>query len=350
MNIPDEISLYSTMKPIDVIQGASISSLLKRMSQTSAQGKTLGQALHVLECMLDDPRVTIFMGLAGSLAVAGQSRLVAWLIENGLIDVLVSTGANISEDLIDALGYQIHQCQPGIDDRTLRDAGYNRFYDVYLAEKDYVSMTELIADFFATLSPDVRHSSRTLLQKFGQWLLDRGVNCILSSAARLDVPVFSPALLDSAFGDAVLISKSRGQDLLIDAVQDYVEFMSLKVDETGVIYIGGGVPKDFIQTFAVSADFLFGTAIASQRRVTIQRNSLNRTFCPHKYTLQITADSPQWGGSSGASLSEGVSWGKQKSDGFSVECYCDATIALPLLAHAIAERRPAGRVNQWLRK
>jgi deoxyhypusine synthase len=245
--------------------------------------------------MLDDPRATIFMGLAGSLASAGQARLIAWFIENGLLDVLVTTGANISEDLINALGYQYYQCPTGIDDSTLRDAGYNRLYDVCIAEKDYVSMTEVIAEFLATLSQKVTYSSRTLLQKFGNWLEERNINCILSSAARCSVPVFCPALLDSAYGDAVLISRNRGKHFLIDAVQDHVEFISLDVDETGVIYVGGGVPKDLIQTFAVSIDFLFGTTEASQRRSTIQRNSLKRTYSPHKYSLQITTDSPQWG-------------------------------------------------------
>jgi deoxyhypusine synthase len=334
------------MHPIDLVPSASVSDLLRRMSATSAQGRALGRAFEVLERMVDDPRVAVFMGVAGSLAAAGQARVLGWLVDHGLVDVLVSTGANISEDLIDALGLPYRRCPPEMDDRALRDAGYNRLYDVCIAERDYVRMTEVIAEFMSTLKPETRVSSRRFLGRFGQWLNERNIGGILSAAARRGVPVFSPALLDSAYGDAVLLSRRRGLDFTIDAVLDHVEFMSLDVDETAVVYLGGGVPKDFIQTFAVSTDFLRGTSAVLRRRGARRRGTLERVYCPHRYSVQITTDAPQWGGSSGAPLSEGVSWGKQEAGALSVDCYCDATIALPLLAHALAERGRPSRINR----
>lgn len=334
------------MRSIDVVSVTTLADLLRQMSHTSAQGRALGCVFEVLERMVDDPRVTIFMGTAGSLAAAGQARLLRWFVDHGFVDVLVTTGANISEDLVDALGLAMIRRPPDMDDRALRDAGYNRLYDVCVAERDYVRMTEVIADFMSTLKPETRLSSRRFLQHFGQWLAEHGTGGIVSAAAARGVPIFSPALLDSAYGDAALLTHRRGLPFAIDAVQDHVEFMSLAVDETAAVYLGGGVPKDFIQTFAVSTDFLLGVRDVLRRRGARRRGTLERVNCAHKYSVQITADGPHWGGSSGASLAEGVSWGKQSPGPLAVECYCDLTIALPFLAHALAETHPHRRANR----
>ena len=334
------------MRSIDVVSVTTLADLLRQMSHTSAQGRALGCVFEVLERMVDDPRVTIFMGTAGSLAAAGQARLLRWFVDHGFVDVLVTTGANISEDLVDALGLAMIRRPPDMDDRALRDAGYNRLYDVCVAERDYVRMTEVIADFMSTLKPETRLSSRRFLQHFGQWLAEHGTGGIVSAAAARGVPIFSPALLDSAYGDAALLTHRRGLSFTIDAVEDHVEFMSLDVDETAAVYLGGGVPKDFIQTFAVSTDFLLGVRDVLRRRGARRRGTLERVNCAHKYSVQITADGPHWGGSSGASLAEGVSWGKQSPGPLAVECYCDLTIALPFLAHALAETHPHRRANR----
>jgi deoxyhypusine synthase len=334
------------MRSIDVASATTLADLLRQMSHTSTQGRALGCAFELLERMVDDPRVTIFMGAAGSLAAAGQALILRWFVDRGFVDVLVATGANISEDLVEALGLRMIRRPPDMDDRALRDAGYNRLYDVCVTERDYVRMTEVIADFMSTLKPETRLSSRRFLQHFGQWLGERGVGSIVSAAAARGVPIFSPALLDSAYGDAALLTHRRGLSFTIDAVQDHVEFMSLDVDETAAVYLGGGVPKDFIQTFAVSTDFLRGVPDVLRRRGARRRGTLERVSCAHKYSVQITADAPQWGGSSGASLAEGVSWGKQAPGPLAVDCYCDLTIALPFLAHALAQAHPRRRANR----
>ncbi len=312
------------MRSIDVVSATTLADLLRQMSHTSTQGRALGCAFELLERMVDDPRVTIFMGAAGSLAAAGQALILRWFVDRGFVDVLVATGANISEDLVEALGLRMIRRPPDMDDRSLRDAGYNRLYDVCVTERDYIRMTEVIADFMST----------------------RGVGGIVSAAAARGVPIFSPALLDSAYGDAALLTHRRGLTFTIDAVQDHVEFMSVDVDETAAVYLGGGVPKDFIQTFAVSTDFLRGVPDVLRRRGARRRGTLERVSCAHKYSVQITADAPQWGGSSGASLAEGVSWGKQAPGPLAVDCYCDLTIALPFLAHALAQAHPRRRANR----
>src|SRR3989338_7383757 len=121
-------------------------------------------------------------------------------------------------------------------------------------------MTELIAEFIVKeLEENIPYSSREILYKFGLWLGKKGINSIVATAAKHNVPIFCPAIVDSPYGDAGLIAKSKGFNLIIDNMKDYIEFMGLgeKIKETGVIYIGGGVPKDFIQLLAVTSDLLY---------------------------------------------------------------------------------------------
>ena len=162
----------------------------------------------------------------------------------------------------------------------------------------------------------------------------------MATAAEKKIPVFCPAIIDSPYGDACLIAESRGFHLTIDSVKDYVEFMSLgeKVKETGVVYIGGGVPKDFIQLLAVTSDLLYQDLSIPNRKKGLKREGTDETYYPHRYAVQITTDSPQWGGLSGCTFEEATSWGKESPKGHFVQCYCDATIALPIVTHALSER------------
>jgi deoxyhypusine synthase len=128
-------------------------------------------------------------------------------------------------------------------------------------------------------------------------------------------------------------------------MKDYIEFMKLseKIKDTGVVYIGGGVPKDFIQLFAVTANLLYSERLVPNKKPKIVRRASNaqkiiESYYPHKYAIQITTDSPQWGGLSGCTFEEAMSWGKEDINGLKVQLYCDATIALPIIAHALNEK------------
>jgi len=279
------------------------------------------------------------MGYAASLSVAGQWRLIEWLLQNNFVDILVTTGANISEDIVEAMGHSYFQCSHLADDEKLFQEGINRYYDVAGNESDYLGMTELLATFIASLDTSRLYSSREFLYQCGLWLSANRIRSLVAIAAEQNIPIFCPAIADSPFGDAALIATSRGVVLGIDAVKDYVEFMSLakNVQETGVFYLGGGVPKDFIQLFAVSSDFLYANRIIPGRQKHRGRATTDETYYPHKYAIQITTDAPQWGGLSGCTFDEAVSWGKERRDGQYVQCFCDATVALPLLVHALAE-------------
>ena len=334
--------LKKKVEAIEVGAPKTVSELLNEMALTGFQGKSLARVVEVFEEMIKDDGVTILLGYAGSLSTTGQWKIINWLIENRYIDILVPTGANISEDIIDAMGFDYWQGSHLADNEILFKEGLNRYYDVYGKEPDYLKMTELLAEFILTLDEGYNYSSREFLSLCGEWLSERGINSIVAVAAENGVPVFCPAIADSPYGDAALIAKGKGFSLTIDSIKDYVEFMKLGevVKDTGVIYIGGGVPKDFIQLLAVTSDLLYEDRVVPNRDRGLNRKGTGalETYYPHKYAIQITTDSPQWGGLSGCTFEEAVSWGKEDPGGSLVQCYCDATIALPLVTHALAER------------
>jgi len=331
---------YEKVRAIQVSRNKSLSQLMAEMSRTGFQGRQLAEVCDIFEEMIGTEDLTILMGYAGSLSVAGQWSIVSWLLERHYIDVLIATGANLTEDIVEGMGHSYYKGTHNADDERLCAAGYNRYYDIYGTEKDYLEMTELLGDFVMTLDENHKYSSREFLYLLGTWLGVRGIESILVSAARRKIPVFCPGVADSPIGDAALIARSRGFRLTIDAIGDYVEFMMLaeRVKDTGVFYIGGGVPKDFIQLFAVSADLLYPDRKIPNRKKPLLRDGTDETYHPHKYAIQITSDSPQWGGLSGCTFEEATSWGKETREGRKAQCFCDATIALPLLAHVIAER------------
>lgn len=325
----------------------SVSKLLDEMADTGFQGRKLGELVQVWEKMIKDRSLTILFGYAGSLSTTGQWKMINWLIENRYIDILVGTGANLSEDIVEAMGHSYWKGNYMADDVDLLTTNINRYYDVYGLETDYMDMTELIADFYVKHLENGRsYSSREVFYLFGNWLWKKGIKSIVATAAKYKVPVFCPAIVDSPYGDAGLIAKSKGFNLVLDNMKDYVEFMQLgeRVKDTGVIYIGGGVPKDFIQLFAVTANLLYPEREIPGKKGKISRlksetgKKLVETYYPHKYALQITTDAPQWGGLSGCTFEEATSWGKEKVGAPKVQCFCDATIALPIVTHALKER------------
>jgi len=327
------------LEPIKVKE-KTISQLLAEMSRTAYQGRKLGEAVDVWENMLKAKDLTIVMGIAGSLSTAGQWTIINWLMENRFIDVLVSTGANVSEDIVDAMGFGYWQGSHMVDDEALLDADVNRYYDVFGKETDYRKMEELVTEFIMTLKTDYPYSSAEFLHLLGKYLGGKSIPSITAVAAANGVPIFSPAMTDSAYGETFLLAKNQGHSVTLDSVKEFEQFVSIgtKTKDVGVIYIGGGVPKDLTQLIAISVSPMTEDKGVQGRKGGL-RKSLQEYYYPHKYAIQITTDSPQWGGLSGCTLEEAISWGKINSEsGTRAVCYCDATIALPLIAHALCER------------
>ena len=337
-----EINTKKKVEAIEVEADRSISDLLASMENTGFQGKSLAKVVSVLEKMAKDPDITVLFGYAGSLSTTGQWKIINWLMENNLIDILVPTGANISEDIVEAMGGAYIQSSHINSDEDLFKKGFNRYYDILGDEIEYLQMTELISEFIMGLEEKHPYSSREFLYKFGLWLSKKNIKSIVAIAAEKNIPIFCPAFPDSPYGDAGLIANSKGFSLSIDSMKDYREYMSLAehVTDTGVIYIGGGVPKDWIQLISVTADLLYDNREVPNRKNPKHRENVGdqETYYPHRYAVQITTDSPQWGGLSGCTFEEAISWGKEDPKGQLVQCYCDATIALPIISQGLAER------------
>jgi deoxyhypusine synthase len=342
------------LEPIHV-KPKTVNELLTEMSKTAYQGRKLGEAVDVWENMVKAKDLTIAMGFAGSMSTAGQWTIVNWLIENRFIDVLVSTGANVSEDIVDAMGFGYWQGNHNVNDEQLLKDDVNRYYDVYGKETDYRKMEELITEFIMTLRTDFGYSSHEFFYLLGKFLSKRKIPAIATKAYENDVPIFSPAFLDSAYGETVLMAKNQGHKIQVDSAKEFDQFVSIgtKTKDVGVIYIGGGVPKDLTQLIAISVSPLTEDKGVPGRKGGL-RKGLQEYYYPHKYAIQITTDAPQWGGLSGCTLEEAISWGKINAQpGTRAVCYSDATIALPLITHALCERMKTKRKGQdmsWLFK
>ena len=314
-------------KPVGTIEvdRKTVSGLLEAMSRTGFQGKKLGEVAAIWSDMVRQKDLTIFMGVTGSLSTTGQWKIIRWLVEKRYVDVLVSTGANISEDILEALGYHYYQGTWLADDEELLRMKVDRFYDVYADEMQYRKLENTIYRFASTLDSDQTYSTREFLYLFGEFLSKKGIDSIVAAAYERKVPIYSPGLIDSGYGVALsLLKRQKGKLIRLDQTKDMEELAQIaeRTKRTGVVYLGGGVPKDTIQLSTIIKSLAKG----------------GEEETPHEYAIQITADSPQWGGLSGCTLEEAVSWGKIASNAKKATLYSDITLALPLVAHAVNEQ------------
>ena len=216
-------------------------------------------------------------------------------------------------------------------------------------------MEELVTDFVMTLKTDYAYSSAEFFYLLGKFLSKKKIPAIAAIAYENGVPIFSPAMVDSAYGETFLMAKNKGHNVILDSVKEFDQFVSIgtKTKDVGVVYIGGGVPKDLTQLIAISVSPKTNDQ-GVQGRDGHLRKGLQEYYYPHKYAIQITTDAPQWGGLSGCTLEEAISWGKINAQpNTRAVCYSDATIALPLITHALCERvktKRKGPDMSWLFK
>lgn len=317
------------IEPFPVAQRLGAAQLAERMGKTAFQARSLGQALRIWQEMLAQDEVVIFFGLAGAMVPAGMRPLIVYLLENRLIDVLVSTGANLYHDVYECLGYRHWQGTPDGDDVHLARLRIVRFYDVLAPEHEFSLGERFIIDFSLTLDEERPYTTREYFRLLGQALApvakEEG---IVTAAAKHGVPIYCPALGDSVHGLAIAEGRLRtGRRVTFDIVGDVLEMahIALAAKATGVIYVGGGTPKNFIQQAGV-ASYLFG-----------------RDKPGHSYGLQITMDEPQWGGLSGCTFEEAQSWRKVAPLARFVTVNVEATVALPLIVSALAEQLSQGK-------
>lgn len=317
--------LKEAVRHIDVSSKMTVGDLVSFFNNTSFQSRALARCFNSYVNMLKDPdRPTIYLGLAGAMVPGGMRRVMRDMIEYNMVDVVVSTGANLYHDFIEAMGIRHYIGSPDVGDVELRELRIDRVYDTFLDDRALTAMDNLIKEMSDRLEPRV-YSSREYLSFIGRNIKDEG--SILYTAAKHGVPIFCPALCDSSFGIALTKQYKECRDvgrktMIIDQIRDVYEFMQIKEKskKTGAIYIGGGVPKNYIQQLEVLFDVL-GIKIEG-----------------HKYVIQITTDDPKFGGLSGATFEEAQSWGKVTSEACKAVAYIDATIGLPLLVGAIIEK------------
>ncbi len=335
--IKKKILKYPT-EPLEVWPERSISELAEGMFWTGFQGRKLAEVIEVWARMLRKRNIVIWFGLAGAMVPAGMRRLVSYLIKRRMVDIVVSTGANLYHDAYEAKGKKHYVGTHLIDDVKLRKHKVDRIYDIFADEVGFYKFDSWIEKVFSYgLKDNYPYSSRELMFLLGKSLSTAGreKDSILVSAHKKGVPIFCPALNDSALGFSIMFANRRARkvkvgktvryirkQILIDALKDVEESSRIteKAKLTGVIYLGGGVPKNFIQQTAVIASYQ------------------TRHDRSHNYAIQVTADSPHWGGLSGCTFEEAQSWGKIHQRADKVTCFADMTIALPIIVHALSEK------------
>lgn len=329
----------------------SFAGLLRGMAQTAFSGRQLGEALDILLEMTRRPNCRRVLTISGAMTVAKQGRIFCELIDRGVIDAVICTGALIAHGLTESIGLTHYRYDPTKSDQTLYEQGYNRVYDTLEMESNLNDVALLVRDVLHHNEPaDGMWSSARLCRALGQRLeeMDEGPG-ILRSAYRRDVPVFIPALTDSevgldvavtAIGDALLAAGVSAADKSPDQLYQYLPKFNPFIDlleyarlacgaeELGIFTIGGGVPRNWAQQVGPFVD------------ITNHRLGADNTPPRFRYAVRICPEPVHWGGLSGCTYSEGVSWGKFLSPaegGRYAEVYADATIALPLLAKALFE-------------
>jgi deoxyhypusine synthase len=296
-----------------ITDDTDIIELIESLKNTGFNAKRLALACEIYKEMIDDKECVKFFGLAGALVPAGMQGIIYDFIKEGFVDILVTTGANLTHDLAEALGF--HHLQGNIslenvNDADLRNEEMNRIYDVYMPNKVY----EGIEDFVSKLSiPEYDMTVSSFLKFLGQQI-SGNPNSVLKICAEKNIPIYCPAFTDSGLA---LQLGFHHQKINLNHFKDMLDMVNLAWDakSAGICIVGGGVPKNFIM------------------------QSLQ--FCPNSatYAIQITMDRPEQGGLSGATLREAVSWGKVNENAKYSTVIADATIALPIILWYLKKNR-----------
>ncbi|MEW6654015.1 MAG: deoxyhypusine synthase [Bacteroidota bacterium] len=312
--------LKDVIKHID-IKEHNVIQLVDSMEAMAFSARDLNRAAKIYDMMLQDKECAIILTLAGSLFSAGLKRVVYDLINNNMVDAIVSTGAiMVDQDFFEALGFKHYIGSPFVDDNEMRELHIDRIYDTFIDEDELRICDDTTAKIFDSLEPHP-YSSRELLWHFGKYLDDNGGpkvdDSVVYTAYRKNVPIFVPAFSDCSAGFGIVMHQVKNPDkhVSIDSGKDFLELtqVKLKNKETGIFMIGGGVPKNFTQDIVVAADLLQEDAPM------------------HKYAVQITVADVRDGALSSSTLKEASSWGKVETT-FEQMVYSEATLAMPLVA------------------
>ncbi len=283
------------------------------------QSRNLARASKIYDMMIKDNDCTIILTLAGSLISAGLKAIIVDMIENNMIDAIVSTGANIvDQDFFEALGYKHYLGSQYADDNQLRELEIDRIYDTYIDEDELRICDDTVGQIADSLEKRA-YSSREFIVEMGKYLVKNnlGKDSIIRAAFEKELPIFVPAFSDCSAGFGLIAHqiKNENEHVTIDSVRDFRELTKIKIEgkQTGLLMLGGGVPKNFVQDIVVAADIL-GAKVDM-----------------HKYAVQLTVADERDGALSGSTLKEASSWGKVDTS-YEQMVFSELTLTFPILA------------------
>jgi deoxyhypusine synthase len=313
--------LQRTVKHID-ITAHDPRSLIDAYKEMSFSARELGRACEIYEQMLQDDRCTIILTVAGSSSAAGCMQVYVDLVRHNMVDIIVATGATVVDmDFFEALGFVHYRGTQFVDDARLRDLYIDRIYDTFIDEDELQNCDLTIKEIAHALEPRA-YSSREFIAEMGRWLVANPARALkpgslVQVAHEQGVPIFCPAFSDSSAGFGLVGHQAERPDrhVSIDSVRDFRELTELKLraQDTGLLMIGGGSPKNFAQDTVVCAEIL------------------GHEVPMHKYSVQLTVADVRDGACSSSSLKEASSWGKVDAAAEQM-VFAEATLALPLLA------------------
>jgi deoxyhypusine synthase len=324
---------------IDVAKHGSVSDLLKEYAHTAFGGRQLGEGADTLEAMIRDPECLVVMTLSGAMTVAKQGLLMCEMVERGWVQAIVSTGALMSHGLVEGTGMSHFKYDPRMSDEDLCEKGYDRVYDTLELERNLDDADKVVRTMLARLPEGSTLYSEVLLRELGRYLDEttpKTQRSVIKSAYRMKVPIYVPALCDSEMGLDFELANNirlregkprRAYDPFLD-VDSYARLVSMQ-KSCGIFTIGGGVPRNWAQQAGPFLDLI-------ERRVGLPGRGFRFT-----YGVRVCPEPAHWGGLSGCTYSEGVSWGKfapPAEGGRFSEILADATLVWPLLVRGMIER------------
>jgi deoxyhypusine synthase len=308
--------------------------IIEQMGGMSFTARDLAAAAGIYDRMLAEKKCGVLLTIAGSTSAAGCMQIYVEMVKHNMVDAIVATGATIVDmDFFEALGFKHYQGTPFVDDRLLRKLYIDRIYDTFIDEEELQACDKTIHAIADGLPPRP-YSSREFIREMGRYLTKHAVkkDSLVQAAFEHDVPIFCPAFSDSSAGFGLVLHqvKRPKEHLSIDSVKDFRELTQIKIKAgmTGLLMIGGGVPKNFAQDTVVCAEIL------------------GKDVPMHKYAVQITVADVRDGACSSSTLKEANSWGKVDSNCEQM-VYAEATSVLPLLASYAWHRGSWKKRKPW---
>ena len=292
--------------------------IIASMEKMSFVSRETANAANIYNEMLKDRDCTIFLTLAGSTSAAGCMNIYKDLVKYNMVDAIVSTGASIVDmDFFEALGFKHYQGSQFQDDTELRNNYIDRIYDTYIDEEELQACDKKICEIANSLEPKA-YTSREFIKEIGKYLKtnSKKKNSLIETAYDNNVPIFCPAFTDSSAGFGLVMHQEQNpkNHITIDSIREFRELTEIKLQskQSGLLMIGGGVPKNFVQDTVVCAELL------------------GKKVDMHKYAIQITVADTRDGACSSSTLKEASSWGKVDITKEQM-VFAEATSVLPLI-------------------